>query len=152
MTAMQIRELMTETPTTVTRQSSLQEAAKKMKDHDCGALPVIGNEDGRRPIGIITDRDITVRIVAAGKNPLEQRVEDAMTESTVTVKPDSTDKEASRLMEENKIRRLVVVGDDGSCVGMVSQADIARRAPEGETAEVVSEVSQPTGEASRPSS
>ena len=140
---MKIKELMSETPATVTRQSSLQEAARKMQEHDCGALPVVGNEDGGRPIGVITDRDITVRIVAAGKNPLEQRVEDAMTESTVTVKPDSTDEEASQLMEENQIRRLVVVGNDGSCVGMVSQADLARRVPEEETGEIVSEVSEP---------
>lgn len=147
---MQISELMTETPATVTRDSSLQEAAEKMRDNDCGALPVVGNKDGRRPIGIITDRDITVRVVAEGKNPLDQRVENAMTESTVTVTRDSSDEEAERLMKENKIRRLVVVGDDGSVVGMVSQADIARREPEEETGEVVSEVSEPSGKASRP--
>lgn len=147
---MQISKLMTETPATVTRDSSLQEAAEKMRDNDCGALPVVGNKDGRRPIGIITDRDITVRVVAEGKNPLDQRVENAMTESTVTVTRDSSDEEAERLMKENKIRRLVVVGDDGSVVGMVSQADIARREPEKETGEVVSEVSEPSGKASRP--
>lgn len=141
---MQISKLMTRTPATVRRDTPLQEAAQRMKDNDCGALPVVEGEDDGRPVGVITDRDITVRIVAPGKNPQELRVDDAMTESTVTIRQDDPDEEAGRLMEENQIRRLIVVDDSDTCVGVVSQADLARREPEEETGEVVKEVSQPS--------
>lgn len=144
---MQVSELMTKTPATVRRDTPLQEAAQRMKDHDCGALPVVEGEDDGRPVGVVTDRDITVRVVAAGKNPQELTVKDAMTESTVTLRQGDTDEEAEQLMEEHQIRRLIVVDDNDRCVGIVSQADLALREPEEETGEVVKEVSKPSGKA-----
>lgn len=95
-------------------------------------------------MGIITDRDITVRVVARGDNPLQGRVKDAMTETAVTVKQDADIQEAEQLMEQEKIRRIIVVNDSGECVGIVSQADLALRLDEEEAGEVVEEVSEPS--------
>lgn len=141
---MQVREIMTDSPASVNPSSSLQEAAEKMRDHDCGALPVVNGEGASSPVGIITDRDITVRVVAQGDNPLQGRVKDAMTETAVTVKQDADIQEAERLMEEEKIRRIIVVNDSDECVGIVSQADLALRLNEEEAGEVVEEVSEPS--------
>lgn len=141
---MQVREIMTDSPASVNPSSSLQDAAEKMRDHDCGALPVVDGEGRSNPMGIITDRDITVRVVARGDNPLQGRVKDAMTETAVTVKQDADIQEAEQLMEQEKIRRIIVVNDSGECVGIVSQADLALRLDEEEAGEVVEEVSEPS--------
>lgn len=93
-----------------------------MVEHDCGAIPVVEDERNRKPVGIVTDRDITCRTVAEGKNPLEMTVGDCMTGSCATVSQKDDVEDCCRIMEENQVRRVPVV-DDG---GIVAQADIAR--------------------------
>lgn len=140
---MQVKEIMSEKIACCTRNTNLQEAARMMVEHDCGALPVVESERNHKPVGVITDRDIVCRAVAEGKNPLEMTVADCMTDSCITVSPDSTLEECCQILEQHQIRRVPVVDQKGECCGVVSQADIARQAPEHETAEVLREVSRP---------
>ncbi|HLP41494.1 MAG TPA: CBS domain-containing protein [Fibrobacteria bacterium] len=142
---MNVKEIMTENPICCTAATSLEEVARMMVENDCGAIPVVEDQEGWKPIGIITDRDITTRAVAEGRNPLELSAGDIMTPSPVTVGPDTAVEECESLMETHQLRRILVVDSDGGCCGIVSLADIARNAPESHTAEVVEEVSKPAG-------
>lgn len=139
---MKVREIMTKDPACCTTDSSLQEAAKMMKENDCGCIPVVESKDSGKPVGVITDRDICCRTVAEGKNPLDLTVKDAMTSNVETIKADSSVEDCCNLMEEKQIRRVVVVDDNGGCCGIVAQADIAINANEHKTAEVVQKVSE----------
>ena len=145
---MQVKDIMTEDVACCTPETSLQDVAQLMVDCDCGAIPVVEDQQSRKVVGIVTDRDITCRAVAQGKNPLELTAGDCMTESCTTVTPDTDVADCCRTLEEQQIRRAPVVDQSGGCCGMVAQADIARRAGDGETAEVVKQVSQPTQAAS----
>jgi CBS domain-containing protein len=145
---MQVRNVMTADPACCISETALQEVAQMMIDHDCGEIPVVENKETKLPIGVITDRDIVCRTVARGLNPLDLTVAECMTKPCVTVTPDMSIEECSRIMEENKIRRVPVVDAAGCCCGIVALADIALRAQKGVTAEVVKEVSEPTVAAS----
>lgn len=139
---MKVEDIMTDSPVTCMKDTSLQQAAKWMVDGNCGALPVVNSVN--KPVGVITDRDITCRIVAQGKNPLEHTVADAMTATAATVFRDTDVEECRDLMEETQVRRMVVLDDDGTVCGMVALADIARVIPPDEAAELVREISQET--------
>src|SRR5437899_12989628 len=119
-----------------------------MINHDCGEIPVVNTKETRVAIGVITDRDIICRTVARALNPLDLTVADCMSKPCVTVTPDMSVEECSRILEENKIRRVPVVDADGSCCGIVALADIALHARRNVAAEVVKEVSEPTVAAS----
>lgn len=139
---MLVKEIMTKDPVCCTPESSLQDVAKKMVENDCGCIPIVENEETRLPIGMVTDRDITTRAVAMGKNPLDLTAGDLMTPSVVAVSPDTSLEECCNLMEERQIRRIAVVDNSGACCGILAQADIATNASEHKTAEVVQEVSR----------
>ena len=140
---MKVREVMSSNPICATPDTSLRDIARMMCDHDCGEIPIVSDTSTRRVIGVVTDRDITCRTVARGQNPLELSATDCMTTSVATVETDATVDDCCRIMESRQIRRVPVV-DHGSCIGIVSQADLARRAPTQLTAEVVAEISRPT--------
>ena len=140
---MKVKEIMTENPICCVATTSLEEVARMMVENDCGAIPVVEDQEGWKPVGIITDRDITCRAVAEGRNPLELVAGDIMTPSPVTAGPDTELEDCERLMAEHQLRRILVVDADGGCCGIVALADIARHAPETEAAEVVEEVSKP---------
>jgi CBS domain-containing protein len=139
---MKIREVMTESPTCCTADTGLQDVAKMMVDHDCGCIPIVDDMDSKMPIGMITDRDITCRVVAQGQNPLDLTAGDAMTASVVSVTPETPLEECLNLMEESQIRRIAVVDGKGGICGIVAQADVATRTDSQKTAEVVQEVSR----------
>ncbi|HUS10592.1 MAG TPA: CBS domain-containing protein [Pyrinomonadaceae bacterium] len=145
---MQVKEVMTADPACCTSENGLQEVAQMMVDNDCGEIPVVENKETKLPIGVITDRDIVCRTVARGLNPLDLTVADCMSKPCVTVTPDMSVEECSRIMEENKIRRVPVVDAAGSCCGIVALADIALHARRSVAAGVVKEVSEPTAAAS----
>jgi CBS domain-containing protein len=144
---MQVKEVMTADPACCISETGLQEVAGMMVDHDCGEIPVVEDQETRLPIGVITDRDIVCRTVAQGLNPLDLTVADCMTKPCVTVTPEMSIQECSKIMEDHKIRRVPVVDADGSCCGIVALADIALYAKRSVTAEVVKEVSEPTASA-----
>mgnify|MGYP003297538251 CR=1 FL=1 len=83
-----VKEVMTPDPACCTAETNLQEVAKLMVDHDCGEIPVVDNQSTKKPIGVITDRDIVIRAVAKGNNPLDLTAADCMTEPCVTVTPE----------------------------------------------------------------
>ncbi|HKP71286.1 MAG TPA: CBS domain-containing protein [Pyrinomonadaceae bacterium] len=139
---MTVAEIMTKDPACCSPDTSLREVAKMMVDNDCGCIPIV--EDGE-PIGTITDRDIAVRTVAEGKNPLDLTASDAMTPNVVSVKTDCSLEECCQVMEDHQIRRVLVVDDAGVCCGIIAQADIAAAAPPKDVAEVVQEVSKSAG-------
>jgi len=147
--AIRVREIMTGDPICCTRETSLPEVARMMVEHDCGVIPVVESRDNRKPVGVITDRDITCRAVAMRRNPLEMTAGDCMSPTALTVRPEASLEDCERLMEKKQIRRIVVVDERGDCCGLVAQADIARKASEHDVAEVVREVSRPTAEASQ---
>ena len=139
---MNVSEIMTKDPTCCTPDTGLQEVAQMMVDDDCGCIPVVDNEDSKMPVGMITDRDITCRVVAKGQNPLDLTAQDAMTTTVVSVTPDTSIEECCDLMEDSQIRRVAVVDENGACCGIVAQADIATNLSGNKTGEVVQEVSK----------
>ncbi len=136
---MQVREIMTENPACCSPDAVLQDAARLMVENDCGEIPIV--DDHNKPVGVVTDRDMACRGIAQGKGP-DTSIREIMSESPVTVTQDTDLQECCDKMEENLIRRMPVVDDNGAVCGIVAQADIARQAPKGETAEVVKEISK----------
>lgn len=143
---MKVREIMTADPACCTAETTLQEVAQMMIDHDCGEIPIVDDTD--MPIGVITDRDIVCRTVGRGLNPLDLTAGECMTAPCVTVTPEMSVEECCRILEDKKIRRVPVVDADGCCCGIVALADIAMHANKNATAEVIKEVSEPTAAAS----
>ena len=121
----QIRELMTVKPRTVKTGDSIVEAAKLMKGEDSGIAPIV---EGDRLVGVLTDRDIAIRVVAEGRDPQTTKVEEIASLNLITIDPQQDLGEALRLMTQHQVWRLPVVEEDGRLVGIVSQADVARRA------------------------
>src|SRR5258705_10336839 len=145
---MQVKKVMTADPACCISETGLQEVAQMMVDHDCGEIPVVENEESKLPIGVITDRDIVCRTVARGLNPLDLTVADCLSQPCVTVTPEMSLEECSRIMEENQIRRVPVVDAGGACCGIVALADIALHAKKSGAGEVVQEGSEPIATAS----
>src|SRR5882762_4786811 len=145
---MQVKEIMTTEPACCTPETGLPEVARMMIDNDCGEIPVIDNNSSRVPIGVVTDRDIVCRTVANGLNPVELTAADCMSKPIVTVTPDMSLEECCRLMEEKLIRRLPVVNDRGSCVGIIALADVALHTGKNVAGHIVKEVSEATSSAS----
>jgi len=141
--AMRVEEIMSKEPAYCAPDTHLSEVARLMAERDVGQIPVL-DPSTRRPVGVVTDRDVTVRAVARGKNPMQLIAADVMSSPAVTIAPNARIEDACRALEEKRFRRIPVVAADGSCCGMLSQADIAQHAPERLTAEVVRTVSQPT--------
>jgi CBS domain-containing protein len=146
---MLVREIMTADIACCTPDTSLQTVARMMVDADCGAIPVVEQEDGQMLQGIITDRDIVCRAVAQGRNPLEMKVSDCMSEGAATIHDDASVEECCGVMERAQVRRMPVVDARGRLCGIVALADIARRMPhETIVADVVEHVSAPSEHAS----
>ena len=149
---MRISEFMTRDPAWCVPGTTAQEAAVLMRDHDCGAIPVVEDENTLKLVGVITDRDIVMRSLAVGRDPVRLSARDVMSSPVVTLSPEHSVEECGRLLEEHRIRRAPVVDAGGRCCGIVAQADLARRAPERITASVVRHVSeQGAGAATRSS-
>ena len=145
---MEVKDIMTPDPACCTPDTALQRAAEMMVENDCGEIPVVENVASMKPVGVITDRDITCRTVAKGLNPLTMTVSECITTPCVTVTPDTSLDECCKVLEENQIRRLPVVDASGACCGIVALADIARHAAKRDAGEVVKEVSEPSSSAS----
>ena len=138
-----INEVMTERPRAVTPQTSVREAARMMEEEDIGSLPVV--EEGVRLVGIVTDRDVALRVVGGGLDPEATSVGEVASAEVVTLTPDDDLDEALGLMARAQVRRLPIVVRDNELVGMLAQADVARAGKEKTTGEVVEAISQPPG-------
>lgn len=136
--AKNIRDVMTKNPRTVSNSDTVSDAARRMRDEDAGLIPIV---DGDRLMGVITDRDIALRVVADGRDASSMRVEEIASKSLVTVDPDQGLDEALKMMAEHQVRRLPVCEEDGRLIGIVAQADIAKHAGAKRTGEVVEQIS-----------
>jgi CBS domain-containing protein len=134
------RDLMTPDPVCCSPETTLDDVAKLMLRSNCGEIPVVDRSG--HPVGVITDRDIVCRIVAEGKHPAAHTAMEAMSQPVVTVRTSLALEEVVSTMEKHQIRRVPVVDERGCCAGIIAQADIARRGPEHEVAELVREVSR----------
>ena len=122
---MRVSEVMTRGAECTRPNATLQEAARRMRELDVGPLPVCGDND--RLVGMVTDRDITVRATAEGESPTVIRVRDIMTPEVIYCFEDALVEDAARLMEQKQVRRLVVLNRDKRLVGIVSLGDLAAR-------------------------
>lgn len=138
---MRIADIMTPNPACCTPESSLQDVARIMLDEDCGSVPVCESHENKRVIGMITDRDIVIRAIAAGRNPLDCQVQEFMTHPVAVVQASDELDRVINTLEDNQIRRVPVI-DNNQLVGIIAQADIARSGNDSRTGELVQEISQ----------
>lgn len=136
-----VTSVMTANPACCGKDTPLRQVAQMMIDNDCGMIPVV--DDGGKPIGTVTDRDIAIRIVACGKDTSSACAADAMSSPIKTVSSSTSLNDATCVMEGEKIRRLVVVDADGKLAGVAALADLALAGKDEATAQVLKEVSEP---------
>jgi CBS domain-containing protein len=129
---------MTTNPRGVETSTQVAEAAKLMKSENVGSLPVT---EGDRLVGMVTDRDIVLRVVAEGKDVQSATVGEIASKDLVTVDPQQDLDEALRLMAQHQVRRLPVVEEDGRLVGILAQADIAQQGEDSKTGQMVEKIS-----------
>jgi len=141
---MTVNNVMTAHPACCTGDTPLREVARMMVENDCGEIPVVDSRDSGRPVGVVTDRDIAVRMVAEGRDTNAACASDCMSSPVTTVPESASLADCARAMEQNQIRRVVVVDDSGAVCGIVAQADIALAGRDRTTGEVVEQVSRPT--------
>jgi CBS domain-containing protein len=134
-----VREVMTSKLCSIDTDKSVAYAAKMMRDEDVGLAPIV---EGDRLVGVLTDRDIAVRVVAEGRDPEQVKVTEVASRDLVTLDPQQDLDEAIGLMAKHQVRRLPVVEEDGRLVGVVAQADVAQQADERQTGEVVEQISR----------
>jgi CBS domain-containing protein len=123
---------------------TVDDVAKLMKKEDIGPVLIVEKGDqGKRLVGIVTDRDLAIKVVGEGRDPKKTKVKDVMTTKVVTCRSDDDVQNAMDAMAQHQLRRIPVVDEYGMLVGIISQADVATRMDEPEqTAEVVREISQ----------
>jgi CBS domain-containing protein len=137
---MQLTDILSRDVETLPPDATVREAAQRMRSLDVGSLPVC---DGSHLLGMITDRDITIRTIADGRDPAQTPVRDAMTPDVQYVFEDDDISKAAQLMEAKQIRRLPVVNHDKRLVGIVSLGDIARAGNDRLSGEALQQISDP---------
>jgi len=138
------RDLMTKDPICCLPGESVIQAAERMKQQDIGVLPVVEDLQNKRLVGILTDRDLAMQVLAERRDPGTTTVGEIMCRRLITCSPDDDCDQAVRLMENNRLRRIPVVDQSGRVVGIISQGDLALRMRDAmKTAELVTEVSRP---------
>ena len=135
-----VRDAMTANPRTIRRDALVSEAAMVMAEHDVGAIPVVDSDEIL--VGIVTDRDIVIRVVAAGLDPRATRIQDIATTTVSPAYPDERLSEAVEQMSFRQVRRLPVIEDD-RVVGMLAQADVVHDIPDKKAGQLVEAISHP---------
>ena len=142
---MKIQDVMTRNPATVTPDALASEAARIMKDEDVGVVPVVEDNESRKLVGVVTDRDLAVRLVAEGRDA-QSRVRDVMSGRLHTGRADDSLDNAMDTMAREQVRRIPIVDERGALVGIVSQADVVRKAKDESKAEdTIERISEPGG-------
>jgi len=137
------RDVMTENLVFATPEDTVSNVAQLMKREDIGPVLIVDNERSKTLVGIVTDRDLAIKVVAEGRDLQNTRVEEVMTRKLITCYADEDVENAMKSMAQYQLRRIPVVGENMKLVGIISQADVATRMDEPEkTAEVVREISQ----------
>ena len=139
-------DVMTMEPTCCLISDPVTRAAQIMKDEDVGSVPIVEDEGTKRLVGILTDRDIVIKVITDNRNCGDVRVEEIMTRNPVTCKPEEAIQNARDRMSQHQIRRIPVVDGRGRITGIISQADLATRMDQPEkTEKVLESISQPVG-------
>jgi CBS domain-containing protein len=139
-------DVMTDSPVCAVPSDTVDRVAQLMRSEDVGPIPVVDNHQNRRLLGIITNRDLALKVVAEGRDPGSTTVESVITRNPVTVHPRADLQRVLKLMADHQVRRIPVVDDQGRLLGIIAQSDVATRveAPQ-QTATVVEQISQPSG-------
>jgi CBS domain-containing protein len=139
---MLVKEIMSRDLVWCTPSDTAQTAAKLMRERRVGALPVVSDGVSKKLEGIVTDRDLCCTIVAGAQLAEAARVGDIMTSDPVTCAPENTIEDCENLMQKHQVRRIPVIDAQGSCIGIIAQADIALHAPAGAVAKTLAEISK----------
>ena len=142
---MKASEIMTPSPRVCTPQTTAREVARLMRDADTGVIPVVENEESKKLVGLVTDRDLALRLLGEGRDG-SAPVAEAMSRDVTGVRPDADVTEVKRLMADRQVRRVPVCDSQGRCLGIISQADLALEEGIGDQAvgKVVEAVSEPS--------
>ena len=136
-------EVMTKNPVCCLPNDMVAKVAQLMKSKDIGPVPIIENEQTKKLVGIVTDRDLALKIVAEGRDAKSTKAEEVMTRKVVTCRSEDDVQKALDAMSEHQLRRIPVVDNDNRIVGIIAQADVATRVDQpAKTAEVVKDISQ----------
>ena len=138
---MQVSQILTREVETIRPDTPVREAAQRMRSMDVGSLPVC---DGRHLLGMVTDRDITIRITAEGRDPANTPVQEAMTPDIAYVFEDQDVQEAARIMQDRQIRRLPVLSRDRQLVGIVALGDLAQTGNDRLSGDALEKISEPS--------
>lgn len=125
MAAKRARDIMTESPAVCTPETTARDAAQQMERNDCGSLPVVESRNSMKLTGMVTDRDLALRILGRGQDP-NTPVREAMTRNVSSVKADDDLDEVEQVMSSQQVRRVPVVDGQGRVLGIIAQADLAR--------------------------
>jgi len=135
--------VMTKNPTCCQPSDSVMKVAQWMKRENIGSIPVIENNETRKLVGIVTDRDLALKVIGLGSDPKTVQVDSVMTHKLVTCRPEDDIQVALDRMSEHQLRRIPIVDDEHKILGIISQADVATRVNQPEkTAEVVKDISK----------
>jgi len=138
------REVMTENPVCCLTDDSFERIAQWMETEDIGSVPVVDNYQSRKLIGIVTDRDLALRVIGAKRDPVTTQVGEVMTPNPVAANPSDDLEHVMDKMSQERVRRLPVVDESGQLVGIIAQADLVTRLRDPHKAtDVIQEVSQP---------
>jgi CBS domain-containing protein len=139
---MKVSDVMTPDPICCTPKDTAEKVAKILRDHNVGSVPVVLDQKSRQLIGIITDRDLCVTVVASGLEPKATPIKRFVTSNPVTCQSDDSLDTCISAMQTYQVRRIPVVDDEGRCIGIVAQADLALRNKTEKTIETLVEVSK----------
>ena len=143
---MKAQDIMSKDPMCVTPDTPLVDAARMMKEENIGVVPVVESSENRRLVGVLTDRDIAIRAVAEGRDGSSTSVGHIMTSDVRTGSPTDSVDDVMELMGREQVRRIPIVDDRGTLVGIIAQADIVLEARDNKKAEkTVEQISQPSG-------
>ncbi len=136
-------DVMTRNPVSARPDDSVASVARLMKENDIGPVPIVNDDNSKRLVGIVTDRDLAIKVVAAGRDPQTTPVSEVMTTNVITCRDDDDIETALDAMSTQQLRRIPVVDDGNMLLGIIAQADIATRmdSPE-KTGEVVKDISE----------
>ena len=135
---MKCKDVMTQKVVCCYPGDKVAKAAKKMKKSDIGSLPIVENKENKKLVGIITDRDLALKVIGKGRNPKSTKIKEVMTKKVVTCRTTDEVQKVLNLMAEHQLRRIPVVDKNNHVVGVIAQADVATRFDEPEkTGEMV---------------
>jgi len=142
---MKVREIMTADPVCCTPEDNAQKVAKMLCEQNIGSVPVVLDQSSRKLVGVVTDRDLCCKVIAAGLSPANTKIDKVLTLNPVTCRDGENVASCEDLMQQHQIRRIPVLDGEGRCIGIVSQADVALKEKPEKVSKTVTEISRPSG-------